>query len=67
MTKRNPVLGDPYPIRKGSQNMKRKPKTIGASPVSSPNSDEDAVLGIRPDPSSKDNPRRARRKSGSVY
>ena len=67
MPKRNPLLGDPYPIRKGGQNTKRRPRTIGVSSSRRSVRGGDAELGIRPDPSSQENFREIRRKGGPVY
>lgn len=67
MSKRNPLLGDPNPIRKGSQNTKRRPRTIGASAERRSVRGGDVELGNRPNPSSQENLREIRRKRGPVY
>ena len=67
MSKRNPLLGDPYPIRKGIQNTKRRPRTIGHSASGRSVRGSDGELGISPDPKSDENLREIRRKSGPVY
>lgn len=67
MSKRNPLLGDPYPIRRGIQNEERRPKTMGVSTTRRPLRGSDEELGIRSDPLSKRNLREVIRKNGPFY
>lgn len=68
MSKKNPLLGDPYPIRRGIPNEERRPKTMGVSASREPLKGSNEELGLRPDPlSKKKNLREVIRKSGPVY